>query len=61
MSREHRYLDGQTGELTVVPFTPEEEVIADQHDVDVAEREANKKPVITTDELDARLKILEAR
>jgi len=34
MVREHRELNGQTGELTVTPFTPEEEIIADQKDAD---------------------------
>lgn len=34
MSREHRILDGATGKLTVVPFTSEEEAIADQKEAD---------------------------
>jgi len=59
MARVHRYLDGQTGELTVVPFTAAEEAKADQHDADMAQREANRKPVITVESLDARLKVLE--
>jgi len=32
MAREHRYL--KDGNLTVIPFTSEEEVIADQQDTD---------------------------
>lgn len=36
MAREHRFLNGQTGKLTVVPFTAEEEAVADQKAIDDA-------------------------
>ena len=61
MEREHRYLDGSTGALEVIPFTPEEEIEADQLDVKRAQIEANRKPVITVESLDERLKTLESK
>lgn len=36
MAREHRILDGATGQLTIIPFTAEEEAIADQKAIDDA-------------------------
>ena len=42
MAREHRYLDGKTGKLTIFPFTPTEETIADQKDAAAAAKDAAK-------------------
>jgi len=61
MARERRHLDGKTGELTITLFTPEEEAVADQHETDMAQKIANRKPAITVQSLDARLKILESK
>ncbi len=36
MIREHRVLDGETGDLVVTPFTAEEEAAADQKAIDDA-------------------------
>ncbi len=61
MAKFHRILDAQTGEMEVRQFTAEEETRADAIEAEIAQRIASRQPPITLEDLDARLKILEAK